>query len=382
MNKLLLGKKELVMLGVALLVVRTYMPFMKVPVPGIVNAMIWYTILASFGMAIIMSGEYELGHFFAVFVIGVLGISNVVAGNWTVLVAFLLLYASKDISIKEIVGLMFKMSATILIVDTIWYFLNFMVGRVSLTVTREIGGEIIYRHMFFFSHANVYSYCVLFTAFMFIYLYYETIDKRIMYAILSAIAAFIYVFPNSRTTALVLILFIVFDIKKPIVIQNIIYFICANIYVLCAAFAAIVIVLMALDPSDVFPATVNKILNGRLSMVVAAYLVYGIQPFGSDIIHEQLIIDGIGYLTLYLDNFYGTILIKYGIFSAIIISLCSIRTSWILYKTKHFKELILFSMVFIYGLSEGSALSIVPVFQWLFIRDSLFFDKKNHVYDI
>lgn len=374
-GNLILDKKRIVYIGVVLYMIRTIVVLMNLGVSSLVLEALLWGIICCCIMGIIMSAENEAAHIIGIIVLIVMYINYKRTLSWTLLCTFLIVYAIKDIDIRDIVNLMFKIAAPFLVLDSIWYFINLALGTVSLVQSREVGGAVVYRHGFFFSQANTFSYMVLFTSFMFVYLYHDTINKKKMYLILILVAIFIYIFPNSRTTSLILVLYILFDIKKPEFIQNGIYIFCKYSYLISCILVTIVVALFIINPLNPIPKAVDTFLNGRISMVVASLILYGVKPLGSRIINEGIYLPIVGHLLLYLDNFYGMILIRFGAICAIIISYVSLKTSFTLYKTKKYTELVLFAMVFIFGLSEGTAMSVFPVFQWLFIRDALFLKK-------
>lgn len=374
-GNLILDKKKVVYLGVVLYMIRMTVILMNIDTSPFFLEFLLIGIISCCIFGVIMSGEFGVEHIIGIAITIILYVNYKRTISWTLLCTFLLAYAIKDIEIKDIVNLMFKITAPFMALDVVWYFINLKLGRVSLVQAREVDGTVSFRHGFYFSQANTFSFMVLFTAFMFVYLYYETMDKKKIYFILLLTAIFIYVFPNSRTTSLILVLYILFDMKKPDFIQRGIYVFCKYSFLISFILVALMVVLFLINPLNPVPNAVDKFLNGRLSMVIASLIIYGVKPLGSRIINESVYLPIVGHLLLYLDNFYGAILIRFGIICAIIISYVSLKTSFTLYKTKRYKELVLLSMVFIFGLSEGTAMSVFPVFQWLFIRDTLYSKK-------
>ena len=114
----------------------------------------------------------------------------------------------------------------------VWYGINFILGNAVVTKTREINGTVSMRHSFYFNHANGFSLYFLFICLMFFYLYYKSINKKILYLILLGGSAFIYIFPNTRTVAIVLVLVILFDIFINLQSSFAVRFICKNLFII------------------------------------------------------------------------------------------------------------------------------------------------------
>ena len=112
-------------------------------------------------------------------------------------------------------------------------------------------------------------------------------------------------------------------------------------------------------------------------MVAGAYQLYGINLKGHRIINENLYLPNLGYFKLYIDNFYGMLVIRYGLIVTVIVSFFAMITSRDLYKNNKRIELILLSFVFLFGLSESTALDIFPAFPWLFFKETNIYKKDK-----
>ena len=88
------------------------------------------------------------------------------------------------------------------------------------------------------------------------------------------------------------------------------------------------------------------------------------------IINEEIFLPKLGYFTLYIDNFWGMLMIRYGLISSALVGIIAIYTSYSLDKHGEKLDLILMAAIFLFGLSESTALDIFPVFPWLFFKET------------
>ena len=303
-------------------------------------------------------------------------INQKITGSSNFVVICFLLFASREIEVKKIVRFMFQITSVLLALDIVMYIVNYALGRVELSQTRQIDGATILRHNFFFNNANGFSFYFFFTVLMFTYVYYDKIKKGYLYGILLVSAWFTYVFPNTRTIALLFPLFILFDLCKGKVWDKVVSKICRHLYVIAFVLVIIVVYLFAFH-SNAITQKINEAMNGRLTMVAGAYQLYGINLKGHRIINENLYLPNLGYFKLYIDNFYGMLVIRYGLIVTVIVSFFAMITSRDLYKNNKRIELILLSFVFLFGLSESTALDIFPAFPWLFFKETNIYKKDK-----
>ena len=64
------------------------------------------------------------------------------------------------------------------------------------------------------------------------------------------------------------------------------------------------------------------------------------------------------------------LVIRYGILSTVFVGLISMYAGYSLDKKNKRLELMLLTMICVFGLSESTALDICPVFPWLFIKQT------------
>lgn len=376
MSDKIINRKHIFFIGLLFYIIRNFLGYTSYPVPDNLRSLCWIVAEMCWIIAIVMRMDFS-GHTIIEILLIVWGyVNQKITGSSNFVVICFLLFASREIEVKKIVRFMFQITSVLLALDIVMYIVNYALGRVELSQTRQIDGATILRHNFFFNNANGFSFYFFFTVLMFTYVYYDKIKKGYLYGILLVSAWFTYVFPNTRTIALLFPLFILFDLCKGKVWDKVVSKICRHLYIIAFVLVIIVVYLFAFH-SNVITQKINEAMNGRLTMVAGAYQLYGINLKGHRIINENLYLPNLGYFKLYIDNFYGMLVIRYGLIVTVIVSFFAIITSRDLYKNNKRIELILLSFVFLFGLSESTALDIFPAFPWLFFKETNIYKKDK-----
>lgn len=376
MSDKIINRKHIFFIGLLFYIIRNFFGYTSYPVPDNLRSLCWIVAEMCWIIAIVMRMDFS-GHTIIEILLIVWGyVNQKITGSSNFVVICFLLFASREIEVKKIVRFMFQITSVLLALDIVMYIVNYALGRVELSQTRQIDGATILRHNFFFNNANGFSFYFFFTVLMFTYVYYDKIKKGYLYGILLVSAWFTYVFPNTRTIALLFPLFILFDLCKGKVWDKVVSKICRHLYIIAFVLVIIVVYLFAFH-SNVITQKINEAMNGRLTMVAGAYQLYGINLKGHRIINENLYLPNLGYFKLYIDNFYGMLVIRYGLIVTVIVSFFAMITSRDLYKNNKRIELILLSFVFLFGLSESTALDIFPAFPWLFFKETNIYKKDK-----
>ena len=376
MSDKIINRKHIFFIGLLFYIIRNFWGYTSYPVPDNLRSLCWIVAEMCWIIAIVMRMDFS-GHTIIEILLIVWGyVNQKITGSSNFVVICFLLFASREIEVKKIVRFMFQITSVLLAWDIVMYIVNYALGRVELSQTRQIDGATILRHNFFFNNANGFSFYFFFTVLMFTYVYYDKIKKGYLYGILLVSAWFTYVFPNTRTIALLFPLFILFDLCKGKVWDKVVSKICRHLYIIAFVLVIIVVYLFAFH-SNVITQKINEAMNGRLTMVAGAYQLYGINLKGHRIINENLYLPNLGYFKLYIDNFYGMLVIRYGLIVTVIVSFFAMITSRDLYKNNKRIELILLSFVFLFGLSESTALDIFPAFPWLFFKETNIYKKDK-----
>lgn len=376
MSDKIINRKHIFFIGLLFYIIRNFFGYTSYPVPDNLRSLCWIVAEMCWIIAIVMRMNFNWHMIIEILLIVWGYINQKITGSSNFVVICFLLFASREIEVKKIVRFMFQITSVLLALDIVMYIVNYALGRVELSQTRQIDGATILRHNFFFNNANGFSFYFFFTVLMFTYVYYDKIKKGYLYGILLVSAWFTYVFPNTRTIALLFPLFILFDLCKGKVWDKVVSKICRHLYVIAFVLVIIVVYLFAFH-SNAITQKINEAMNGRLTMVAGAYQLYGINLKGHRIINENLYLPNLGYFKLYIDNFYGMLVIRYGLIVTVIVSFFAMITSRDLYKNNKRIELILLSFVFLFGLSESTALDIFPAFPWLFFKETNIYKKDK-----
>ena len=287
-------------------------------------------------------------------------------GLTTLITTIMIVIASKDIEIKRIVKIIFCIELTVIIIHMLIYFFSLILIPESMTFVYR-GNEV--RYNFFLGHPNNYGALVAWTSLMYFYIRYEKLNL-FDYIIGILIAFFIYTVPNSRTSALLLIvmLVLIFFYKRNIRIV-------INLCRLAIPIMCVTIILLTITyNSNPYAIQLDSIFNSRLRLGAAVYENYGIHLFGEYIPFGEELTNSYQYgLTqLTTDSAYQTLIFCYGIINTFIfIGLYTILN--FRKKTKN-KELIFFVICALYAISESMALDPLICFPLLFATD--FINKK------
>ena len=365
-----LNRRHMFFIGLVLYILRCFISYTSYPIPIFIITICWYGAQLCWLMAIFMRFEWNPVIIIEIAFIAYGLFSYKLTGSPNILAIVYMLLASKDIDCRDIISLTFKITAPLLGVSIVWYAINYVFGNVTVSKTREINGVVSLRHSFYFNHANGFSLFFLFTLLMFFYLKYNEYNKLLLYSILIAGAIFVYMFPNTRTVSVVFLAAIAIDLIFATDYTKIVRFFCKNLFVI----GLVLIIVLAggymLYPDVALFSKVDSMMNGRLTMVAGAFNIYGINLTGHKIINEDVFIPQLGYFTLFIDNYWGMLVIRYGVISTVLVGVISMYTAYSMDKQDRRIELLLVSMICVFGLSESTALDIYPVFPWLFLKET------------
>lgn len=281
----------------------------------------------------------------------------------------LVVIATKDIDIKKIVKFLFEYYLIILIVHMIAYLIMMLLDSSSIHVIQR---DTISRYSFFLGHPNTFAAIIAWTNIMYLYLKYEKINK-IDYIVTCLVALFIFFVPNSRTSALLLVLTIIFIVifkrnKKKLI----------NLLKFAIPFISITMFITLFNNDKI--ASINELdslFNARIKLSIAIYENFGISMFGEYIpFGEELkILYQYGLTQLTVDSTYYSLLFSYGIVNTIMFIFIYTR----LCLKKHTEsKIILFLVIWsIYAITETLALSPILCFPLLFATELV--EKRKRV---
>ena len=275
----------------------------------------------------------------------------------------LVVIATKNIEVKKIVKFVFVFYVVALSIHIIAYLVTMVIDSSSIQVIHR---DDIKRYSFFLGHPNSFAAILAWTNIMYLYLKYEKL-KAWDYIITFLIALFIYFVPNSRTSAILLVVFIAMIIlfKKDIKI--------------IIKFGKISIVLMAIIMFCLFLAynmtpvidKIDSILNARIKLALAIYENYGISLFGEYIPFGQELssVYKYGLTQLTIDSAYYSLLFSYGVVNTLIFLIIYTRLNF--KKNFENKKILFLTIWSFYAITETLALNPLLCFPLLFATELL-----------
>ncbi len=300
----------------------------------------------------------------------VLFLNYLLCGESIVFITFLIIIASKNIELKKILKVMCVTLSALLLTLVLVYLVAYIFDAELLHYNiRKVEGTDQVRHTFFFKHANVFSSILCWTYFMYLYYKYEKIgalDK----IILCLIALFIYIFPNSRTTAIIMILFlfVLWGYKK-FKDTKIMMFIIKNIWIICILVS---IVCLALHENTVVQ-KIDTILSGRINAGYYAYNIFGITWFGRKFpVNYALQVSQTKWImNLVIDNLYYRLILVYGIVMLLFLTYMITKVISNEVKNKNEKNVVFLILLCLFGLMETIPLQVMFAFPMFLIRDEI-----------
>ena len=280
----------------------------------------------------------------------------------------LIVIATKDIEIRKIIKFVFVFYVIALAIHIIAYLITMFIDSSSIQVIHR---DDIKRYSFFLGHPNSFAAILAWTNIMFLYLKYEKL-KAWDYIVTILVALFIYFVPNSRTSAILLIVFIAMILlfKK-------------NIKIIIK-FGKISIPLIAIIMFGLFLAynmtpiidKIDGILNARIKLALAIYENYGISLFGVYIPFGQELstVYKYGLTQLTVDSAYYSLLFSYGVVNTLIFLIIYTRLNF--KKNFENKKILFLTIWSFYAVTETLALNPLLCFPLLFATELLEKRKK------
>ena len=154
---------------------------------------------------------------------------------------------------------------------------------------------------------------------MYAYLKFEKL-KWYDYLLMIGIAIFIYVVPNSRTSAMLLVALL---ILIPIFKKNLKGLVNICKFAIPIIFIILITLVLTYDVNPYID-EINKIFNSRMKLAIATYKEYGIHLLGNDLpLFEKELTNlyKYGMTALTIDNAYYFMLFSQGILSSVIFTL-------------------------------------------------------------
>lgn len=281
----------------------------------------------------------------------------------------------KNVEVKKVVKILFFINVSALLLHIILYIIYLLLDSSSLNfIFRETSNARIIRYSFFFKHPNVFGTYIFWTVAMYYYLYFDKLNIG-TYIFTTFIAIAMYLFPNSKTSAIAIFALIIIALlaKKNIKLPSmkIMYFVILILSIVGILNIEVPVVAMIDDG-----------LTGRISIGKIIYDNYGVNLFGTDISKgvENTLVNGKYYTDITIvDSMYYALVLNYGIIALLIFSYLVFR-----YKSNNSKiERLFLLLLMFYGITETTCLSPEIAFPILFLADVFKHElwEKNKVSD-
>ena len=285
-----------------------------------------------------------------------------------ILIGYFFIIATKDMNINSIIKAIAIPMTIFMIFIIMLYFINYFFDIDSLNVKlRKTQETTTVRHTFFYTHPNVFGEHFCWLIFMWMYLKYNKIGYMTYISVIAG-AIFLFIFPNSRTNALILILslFIYFVYNK--FDNNLIKFVQRNSYNICFILSFVLMILYNYN----FPLAIqlNELLSTRIFLGAIAQQFFGVSLLGQVIpIGGKIEITQYEWIMYYsLDNLYYRLVYGYGIITTILYAILYNKMEKGLAKKNMKKELMFTTILSIFGISEIVGVNIILAFPLLFIN--------------
>lgn len=225
---------------------------------------------------------------------------------------------------------------------------------------RYFEGFKVFRHTLGFNHPNTTMSLLLPIFFLLYYLYYDKAKILIPISIF-IIGKIVFNYTYSRTTFLLILLFIVLILANDKYIKKLKTIFCLE--------SGIIIFFTFFLPYYFKNTFLNKLFSGRLVLFYNYLTKFQITFLGNKEIIE--------YYKLYpLDNVYLRTLFENGIIGFILLIILISYTMKILFKNKDYRAIRIFSIVLIFGFMESTALFYYFNIIYFIIPDYIFTEKE------
>lgn len=295
-------------------------------------------------------------------IIAYLYMNSRIVENSMMLLTITMLFASKDIPYEKIIKFLFRVYGVVMPVLIVVYLINLSRGAVKPTMFRTIDGVVqTARYSFYFNQPNSFSLDLFVTILMFYYLYYDKVQKVIVYGLMAAASIFIYCFPNTKTVSVMFFFLILLDIVGRKKWDCVPLFIRKNIFAIIFGTNVMLVLLYKQFPSNSILMEIDDLFTWRLRACVQALTRYGISITGRS--QNQSLMS---YDYMCIDNLYWDLLVVYGVITAFFIFCGMFRMTR--NNTKYSKEIFCVIAVLLYGFTEYV---VCPLFAFptLFYRE-------------
>lgn len=318
-----------------------------IAIPNILSKAITFFIIASFMCILLiktLSKRFSKKENIIYYsILAICFFSSIVSRDFNIVLSYLLVICIKDIDLKEVLKIILKVNVVMLLIHICGYILNLIFQFKDVVTYYTDDGSVV--HNFLVGHPNHFSIILFWTYATYIYLKFENINYK-DYALGVILGIFAYVFPQSKTTAIAIGIFICLIIVAKLNKEKINELIKLGSKYLFIIFTISTIVVIVpyryLDEkiTDVID-QIDVVLSGRILYPHAVYKKYGFTMIGEFVDYKENQEWGGPFI---MDNLYGKILFNYGSFYAILLAYLMIAKSK-KFEDKEYIYVIIFSIM-------------------------------------
>ena len=324
---------------------------------------------------IIQDRKYTFKSFIKILLLILTGfLSYFKSGDESILILFLSILASRHIIFDDFVEKDFKFKIILVIILMLLHFL----GLTNDVVLYRYGTDIA-RNSFGFSHPNIFGIFITMISIEFIYIHRNKF-KYIYLIPLFAVVIFIIYYTDSRASALLLILFIIYCLFSKTLSKffdiNINKKVFTNIFLILTILSFIMAYLYRIN--NQLGIILNELFTTRIQFIDYYLNNYNITLFGT----KLLLISSenaklLGVSPLILDNLFAYLLLRYGLVSFLIIMIFYNKSIKIAYKHNNKFLVAILVLLAIYGLMEKYPIHIVYNCFIIYFSNVLYGDKES-----
>ncbi len=302
-------------------------------------------------------------------------ISYYICRDATIFKLVLLLFSSKNIEFNKFIATDLKIKLFFIAIVLCCHYLGLTNDYIML---RSDG---LIRNSVGFSHPNVFGMYILMTCMEFVYFKKGKI-KLHHFILLSLIIFFIDYFSNSRTSIVVLIIFMLYLLSKKIVDKILdnrnIQFLIKRLFLILTVLVISITYLYSIN--NHFGIVVNNVTSNRIYSIYYFLKTYGIHLFGSKLYlvsSEMAQLNGIK--SFILDNSFMNVMIQYGLCVYVILYFLFKKTFHKLFQDNNKILIVIFIILMIYGIMETGTIKIIYNPFLLYFSNILFMKDSDKV---
>lgn len=299
---------------------------------------------------LIQSKTYNVKTILIIILLSILGIITFFTSkDETFIILLLFIFSLKDISFENLVKKDFYIKLIILLFIFIMYFCGY-------TSEYLISRNHNLRNTFGFAHPNVLGFMIVMLNIEYIYINKEKF--KITYLLICFISLiFIYIYPNSRSSIILLIMMSVMcllirtNFKKILYVKPVKFLIKNSFFI----FTLLTIIFtFLLCQNNKVGITLDSIFSRRLYFIENYLEKYNVNLFGNDLLFVSSEVSGIFKIEpSILDNLFILILLQYGIIVYFVFGYLFNKSFDMAYKNNNIFLIIILFILMAYGMMEN-----------------------------